>query len=113
MMERRRSQRVSLSLFAELTLAENNFNGFIENLSETGIFKRVFTNKEVEGFLPGADVAVNFMLPSEEIVDLKCNVKWLRLNSQPFSEIIYEMGLELINPPRKYLEFVKSLYDNC
>ncbi len=109
-MEKKRSQRVSLSLFAELSLTEKNFNGFIENLSETGIFKMVFTDKEVEEFSPGANVTVNFMLPDDEIVDLNCNVKWLSLNTQPFSELIYDIGMEISDPPAKYLDFVRSLY---
>ncbi|MBI4825228.1 MAG: PilZ domain-containing protein [Nitrospirae bacterium] len=111
--ENRRSKRVNLSLFAELTLAEKSLNGFIENISEHGIMQRVFSDVEVHGFTPGNDVNVNFMLPSDDTIDLKCSIKWLNMNSQQFSEIIYNVGMEIIEPPNAYLKFVHDLYKHC
>lgn len=111
--EHRRSKRVNLSLFAELTFADKSLNGFIENVSEHGIFKKVFSDVAVQGFIPGINVGVNFMLPSDDIIDLKCSIKWLHVNSQQFSEIIYNVGMEIIEPPNAYLKFVHNLYMYC
>ena len=111
--ENRRSKRVNLSLFAELKFADKNLNGFIENVSENGIFKKVFSDVEVQGFIPGINVGVNFMLPSDDIIDLQCKIKWLNMNSQQFSEIMYNVGMEIIEPPNAYLKFVNNLYKHC
>lgn len=111
--EHRRSNRVDLSLFAELTFANKNLNGFIENMSENGIFKRVFSDAEFQGLLSGINVGVNFMLPSDNVIDLQCNVKWLNVYAKPFSEIIYNVGMEIIKPPKRYLKFVNDLYKHC
>lgn len=111
--ENRRSKRVDLSLFAELTFAEKSLNGFIENISEHGILQRVFSEVEVQGLTSGNYVNVNFMLPSDDMIDLRCNIKWLNMNSQQFSEIIYNVGMEIIEPPNAYLKFVHNLYQHC
>jgi hypothetical protein len=110
MRNKRRSKRIEHRLDAEVVLDNKSYRGSIENFSEIGIFKIAVSDEEVIGFIPGASVGVRFSLPSKEEIQLDCNIKWLRINTEPLAGIIYNMGMEINNPPQVYLNFVRSLY---
>ncbi|MBI4843817.1 MAG: PilZ domain-containing protein [Nitrospirae bacterium] len=110
MKNKRRSKRVEYRLDAEVVLRDRSYRGSIENFSEVGIFKISVPDEEVVEFIPGADVTVRFKLPSDKAIDLNCNIKWLRVTTEPLSGIVYSMGMEIMNPPEEYLKFVKILH---
>ncbi|MBI4826395.1 MAG: PilZ domain-containing protein [Nitrospirae bacterium] len=106
----RRSKRINHRLDAEVVLEKKSYWGSIENFSEVGIFKISVPDEEVVEFIPGAGVLVRFQLPSKEEINLHCSIKWLRITPEPLAGIIYNMGMEIHNPPPQYLNFVHSLY---
>ncbi len=110
MQNKRSSKRIDHRLDAEVLLDNKSYPGSIVNFSEAGIFKIAVPDEEVVEFMPGAMVGVRFRLPSDEEINLNCSIKWLRVNTEPLAGIIYNMGMEINNPPQNYLNFVRNLY---
>jgi hypothetical protein len=108
-MGKRRYKQVNYSLDAEIICDGISYKGLIENISETGIFKIAFPDQNFLAFYPGKEITVTFQIPSGKTLKLTCEIKWLRINTgSPFA-IKYNLGLDIINPPHEYIEFVKSL----
>jgi hypothetical protein len=107
-MEKRRSNRIKINLRAERISGDNRHGIFIENISENGINIIVANEKTLKEFLPGKDVDLRFRLSSGEALNLRCKVKWFCPDSQP--DVLTEsIGLEIIDPPPRYIEFVRTL----
>jgi hypothetical protein len=109
--EKRQSIRIDYKLRAELTFKDKTFKGFIENFSREGIFKIIIPERQLAEFIPGIIVKVNFQDPSGKTFELQGEVKWLRIKSEPPIGVKYNMGIEIINPPQKYKEFVEDLFE--
>jgi hypothetical protein len=107
--EKRRSQRVAFRLEAESVLGTKKYGGKIENFSKEGILK-IIPGEEILGCSPGTIINVNFQIPSGETFNLFCEIKWLRINSNMPFGVKHNIGMEIIDPPQEYTEFVESLY---
>jgi hypothetical protein len=79
-LEKRRHIRVDYRVDAEIIFGDRIYRGMIENISESGIFKVAFPEK-----------------------------KWLRIYTvSPFA-LKYNLGIEIVNAPQEYREFVSQL----
>jgi hypothetical protein len=107
--EKRRYKRINFRLEAEVTYSNKRYNGFIENFSESGIFKIVFPDESIQEFMPGALLGVNFQMPSGEKLSLNCIIKWLRIKTDSPFALKYNMGMEIIDPPQEYKSFIQTL----
>ncbi len=107
-MERRRSKRITVNLNAERISGNKNSAVFIENLSENGIYMITAPAKTPNEFIPGSTLDLNFKLSTGETINLHCNVKWSHDNSP--DDLTNSVGLEIIDPPPKYIEFIKTLH---
>ncbi|MBM4145437.1 MAG: PilZ domain-containing protein [Nitrospira sp.] len=108
-MEKRRSRRLQVSLKAE-RISGNEKNGvFIENISENGIYMLTTPSSTHKKYAPGTDVDLKFRLSSGETLNLRCKVKWSYLKVPP-NGLTDCIGLEIIDPPKQYIEFVKALH---
>jgi hypothetical protein len=107
--EKRRSQRVVFRQEAESILGEKKYSGNIENFSKEGILK-IIAGEEILGCSPGTTINVNFQIPSGETIELSCEIKWLRINSNMPFGVKHNLGMEIVDPPQEYTEFVESLY---
>lgn len=106
-MERRRSRRRTVSLKAERISCTGNCSVFIENISETGIY--MMTAPVTDNiYKPGNDIGLELELASGEIISLDCNVKWAYDNET--DALTNKVGLEIIEPPEEYKNFIKSLH---
>lgn len=105
-MEKRRSKRVTVNLKAERISCTDNCSVFIENLSESGISMLTTNNKKSE-YVPGSEIDLELELTTGETINLNCNVKWV-YNNLP-QEKTKNVGLEIIDPPEKYMNFLKTL----
>ena len=101
-MQKRRSPRVIKRLEVRFTTGEINYTGITSNLSKEGIFIR--TQK---GLPPQTIIEIELYLASGKAIKLRGQVK--RTIKTPFQAIKNGMGIELINPPREYIEFLKTL----
>src|SRR4030067_1634712 len=106
-MEKRRSKRVIVSLKAELISDGTSYTGFIENLSENGLFVTTTPTKTAIVFTPETRCEIKFQLPSGETLNLPCKIIWAYRT--PPHGITNSIGLEIIDPHPKYREFLKTL----
>ena len=109
-MEKRRSQRIKVDLKAERISGDETHGIFIENISETGIHIITAHEKEHREYFPGRDVDLKLFLSSGGVLSLRCKVKWLCPEVLP-NNLIDSIGLEIIDPPLRYIEFIKTLHN--
>ncbi len=107
-MEKRHLQRTIISSEAELILGNKSFAGLIANVSEEGIFIIVTAPEETTlDFTPEMPAELKFQLPSGEMLNLHSRVKWFYKTLS--NRITFSIGMEIIEPPLKYKEFLKTL----
>jgi hypothetical protein len=107
--ERRRSRRVVFQLRAESFSENRKYKGFIENFSLEGMLK-IIPEETVIDFTPGMKLEVSLQLPAGDTFKLGCEIKWVRhRTNMPFG-LKHYVGIEIINPPQVYREFVQDLY---
>ena len=106
-MEKRVSERISDSLDAEITLDGVNYSGIIMNYSDEGLFLVSATLYDVDEVDEHTEMEIRCTLPSEEKVNLKCEVKWSNKKDSPFGGSL-NMGMKILDPPEKYMEFIKG-----
>lgn len=106
--DKRTHKRISCDLEIELITNEMNCAAFTKNISERGInitlnpFNSSFdleTEKKFE---------IKFQIPpGEESLNLFCEKKWS--SEVPPQGLLKEVGIEIIDPPNKYIEFLNAL----
>ncbi len=107
-MEKRGSERIVDSLDAELILDGINYSGIIMNFSENGLHMVSATVYSAVDIPSDAIVGLKSTLPSGDMLEMDCQVKWLRTKSSPFG-VTFSMGMEIKSPPLIYKEFLKTL----
>jgi len=117
-MERRNSRRITVNLNAELISGSINQLGFIENISEEGLYLKTAPTRTKIDYTPGRILELKFRLPSKETLNLNCKVIWAyrsphngltsSMGIDPPPEYT-EMGIQIIDPPPRYIEFVNTL----
>jgi hypothetical protein len=107
-MEKRRSKRIKVNLKAERISGDEKYGVFIENISEKGIHMITTPSNMHKKYTPGTDIDLKLRLSSGETLNLHCKVIWAYLNVPP-NGLTDSIGLEIIAPPPKYIEFVKAL----
>ena len=108
-MEKRRSRRLQVSLKAERISGDKKHGIFIENISENGIQIISAPSNDHIKYTAGKEVDLKFRLSSGETLNLRCKVKWSYLKVPP-NGMTDCIGLEIIDPPKQYIEFVKALH---
>lgn len=109
-MEKRRSQRLKVNLKAERISGDETQGIFIENISENGIHIIAAHANEHKKYFPGRDVDLKLFLSSGAVLRLRCRVKW-SCTEVPPDKLTDSIGLEIIEPPLRYIEFIKTLHN--
>jgi len=107
-MERRRSSRIKVNLKAERLSGDEKYGVFIEDISEKGIHIITTPSSEHRKYAVGTDIDLKFHLSSGETLNLHCKVRWAYSKTPP-DGLTDSIGLEIIDPPAKYIEFIKAL----
>ncbi len=107
-MEKRRFKRITVKLKAERISGNERQGVFIENISKNGINMITSPQKSHEQYLPGSDINLKLFFLSGETINLHCKVRWAIVKIPP-NGLTDSVGLEIINPPLKYIEFVNTL----
>jgi hypothetical protein len=98
-MQRRAFERIPADLQANFFCGNTIFTGTVTNLSENGMFVKT---KMCFPF----DSTLEILIPLKEEV-LKVPIKVSRIEK---AEDFYDgMGVEVLNPPQNYVEFVSRL----
>ena len=108
-MEKRRTKRIKVNLKAERISGNDKYGVFIENISEHGIHMITTHAETHKKYISGTDIDLKFQLNTGETLNLQCKVRWAHLKVPP-NGLTDSIGLEIIDPPAKYLDFVKALH---
>jgi hypothetical protein len=107
-MEKRSSKRKSINLKANIIIDGNTYNGFIKNVSESGIGYLITSSIHIsKDFTPVKKIKLNFQIPANEDMTLLCEVIWF-LRTSSDAEIL-TLGMKIIDPPQQYAEWIKNL----
>jgi hypothetical protein len=106
-MERRRSERKVVSIKAELVTDSATYTVFIENINKNGLYIVTKPERVRVDFTPGKTYDVRFETPSNELINLHCRVVWSY--KTPPHGLTDSVGMEIIDPPAKYREFINNL----
>jgi len=106
-MEKRSLKRKIVTLKAEIVSCGKSYAGFIENISEDGIYMITAPTETEISFLTGTTLGLKFQLPSGGTQNLHCKVMWSY--KTPPHGLTHSIGMEIINPPPEYKEFLKTL----
>lgn len=98
-MDRRAFERIHTSIPVRYTFDERLYSGTIQNLSENGMFIKT------GNFLPCVN-RLEVMVPLDEEIS-KFNACIRRI--EKVDNANYSMGIELLDPPESYLQFVGNL----
>lgn len=101
---------MAVRLQAEMVMEGNTYEGFIENCSREGILK-IIPHERLQNFLPGTTIEIRFQTPSGKTLNLNCEIRWLRFQTNMPFGLNHFVGMEIINPPRLYNEFIQTIYD--
>ena len=105
----RRFVRMPVYLGAALISGGNNYAAFIGNVSEGGAFAKTSPTTTAADFVPGTLIELKFQIPSGEELNLTCEVIWLHTKKIEAQGLINSMGMEIIDPPSTFREFLKTL----
>lgn len=105
--ERRRSRRRKVRLKAQRISGGEKKGVLIEDISEHGIRLVTSPSHSMAKLTPGERVDIGLELPSGDSVTLHCAVRWAHEKVPP--EQASSVGVEVLNPPAKYVRFVESL----
>jgi hypothetical protein len=107
-MDSRRSKRKIDNLEAEIVLDEMCYSGIVMNLSEKGLYMVTATKYSVDDIKPSKVIKMKCQLPSGDVLSMNCEVKWFRTKNSPYG-ITFSVGMEIIDPPVQYREFLRTL----
>jgi hypothetical protein len=107
-MERRRYRRIEGNLESRFISGSITYPVIIENFSEEGVFIKTEPLKTPIDFDPKTRHELRFKLPSGEVVNLDCEIRWFHTKSVP-DGLIFSIGIKVMNPSSKYKEFVKTM----
>ena len=107
-MERRRTERVSVSIRAERISGSEKYSVFIENISESGIHMIMAPSAAIGKYMPGAEIRLKLELATGKKILLRCITRWAYHLLPPEKEV-HSIGLEIVDPPEEYPDFLRVL----
>lgn len=107
-MEKRRSNRVTDNLEAEIITDDICYNGIVLNFSEEGLYMVSATSYSVADINPSSHLKLKCKLPAGNSLKMDCEVKWFQTKPSPFG-VTFCIGMQIIDPPSEYKDFVKTL----
>jgi hypothetical protein len=103
--------RKSVQLSANLIVNDETYSGLIINISSSGVGMYVNTTFQ-EGIL-NIDKKSLFKLEFHSTfggrISLNCKVKWLRIQEKLSHGLTTSMGIEIIDPPSKFISLFQNL----
>lgn len=106
-MDARQHKRIIVNFPAELICKDKRYASTIENLSENGVYAVTAPQGGCSGFTPDTILELKFQSPSGEKYALNCRIIWSY--QTPPHGFTSSVGMEIINPPLSYQEFLRTL----
>ena len=108
MIEKRRHKRVYVHLKARITVDEQTYNGYIENISESGIgYLMSSPGRFKDDYLSNKSIDIDMQMQPGKTIVLSCVATWAKRGL--VSDKTIGVGMNIINPPLEYLDWVKTL----
>jgi len=108
-MEKRRYKRTTVYFKAERISGDEKYGVFIENISDKGIHM-LATHAPVHAhYSRGKNIDVRFHIAHRKPLILRCRIRW-SCPKVPPNGLTDSIGLEILDPPRQYIEFVRTLH---
>jgi hypothetical protein len=107
-MEKRVSERKSISIGAELISDRVSYAAIIRNVSESGLSVIISPIENASDFSGKSELYLKFPLPSGELLHLGCKKIWSnKILPDRMTRII---GMEIMSPPMQYKGFVNTIH---
>ena len=107
-MEKRLFEKAPVNLYAKIIFGGKTYDGYIEDVAREGSeYLMTFCIKVSEEFKPEKKAEICFKIPASETIELTCEIMWFIVS--PHDDRTEVLGIEIINPPLKYREFIESL----
>ena len=103
-----RSSRIPFDVEVELVIDNVRYDGFIENLSSSGIQIKTSRSENPVVYSPDKEVEVEFRLPSDDLLSLMCRMKWSETDPSDSNSV--NLGLEISEYSTDYDEFYKVVF---
>ena len=102
--EQRMCVRIPASLEVDVIIQDIKYPAFLKNISEYGLSTILTPMNRSADFVLGTQSAVKFQIPSDEQLNLSCEIRW----SSEDSDFI-ALGMKIINLPANYKEILNTL----
>ena len=107
-MEKRRSKRKINNFEADFISGRKKYAGIIENFSKSGLLVIAASIKSVTTFIPETTLTLTFQYSKGGKINLQCEIRWVHINKIPLYGFRYRMGVEIIDPPARFKEFLET-----
>lgn len=105
--DRRKHKRIYFDVKARLTLEDKTYEGYIANVSKSGIGYLITSSVMLKDDVPPYQVmGVSFETPEGRRIELQCEVRWSKKGL--FSGKTTSVGMRIIDPPPEYEQWLKE-----
>ncbi len=106
--EKRTHRRYCAGFEGKLIHKSVDYHAFIGNVSNSGIYIVALVGEAARGITPKTPLTVEIYLPKDDVISLNCRKVWSHktILSHTSSR---RMGMKIMNPPSKYIQFVNTL----
>ncbi len=107
-MERRRHRRIYIHLKASLMVDNRTYDGYIENISESGIGYLMSSPEQIkDDFLSSKSIELNLQMQPGKTIVLDCVATWARKGLNSGKTIGF--GMKIIDPPVEYRDWIRTI----
>jgi hypothetical protein len=105
--EKRRFTRFIVHWRSVIISQGRSHSGSIHNVSEEGLAYMISAfSQAIKDFTPETIIKLLFSIPTGETLNLSCQIIW---TSECTDDSKFCIGMKIINPPARYIEYVKTL----
>jgi hypothetical protein len=106
-MDKRTGKRIPIGIEADIISDYRNHAAFIGNLSPRGLHLITVYMKDDKDSNGKTEIDLNFLTHTGEKLNLHCKKRWSYAITP--NSLINRVGMEIINPPAQYKEFLTTL----
>jgi hypothetical protein len=103
----RKFKREHVSLQADILLKNRCFPSLVSNVSKSGLSILAYLGEDVKDLISNSSFTLDLRLPSGDMAHLYCRKVWVE-HAIPPQIMTRRMGMEVLHPPREYLEFTQN-----
>ncbi len=107
-MERRRHKRIYVHLKATITVDDQTYEGYVENISEIGIgYLMSSPGRFKDDYLSNKSIELTMQMEPGQTIVLNCVAAWAKKGLVSGKTV--GVGMNIIDPPPEYKDWVKNI----